>query len=234
MKKATATIRGDVAQTRRPSLSQRRRTSGPVCFPRGRWRGLTLAELLVVLAILAVVGGLVIPAAGRYVGQSREDVTRQSLFRLRDTIVQTYWQDSDRLLPGPLDLAGPPAREDHPQLRYLFVNPATEDASVTYDPAYRRGWRGPYLIGLPGAHYTVVPAAGFSQLYGLTGDPAVPDAWGRPIVIQNPGRLLDGRRDVRLVSAGPDGILTIPPAKATALLTELDQGDDVWLAFEVR
>jgi len=197
-------------------------------------RGLTLAELLIVLAILAVVAGLVLPAVGRYVGQSRDDVTRQSLLRLRDVIAQTYWEDSGRALPRPADLVGPPPRENHPQLRYLFINPATEDAQVTYDPAYRRGWRGPYVVELPGAQYTVDAAAGFSRPYGETGDPAVPDGWGRPVVLQRPGVLLDGRQDVRLVSAGPDGILTIPPSKATALLSDTDKGDDVWLSFEVR
>ena len=201
-----------------------------------RRRGLTLAELLVVIAILATVGTLVLPAVGNYLADSRGDVTRQSLTQLRDTIAETYWQDSAGQLPqrDPTVPPVPSGRLMSPQLRYLFVNPHTEDATVTYDPAYRRGWRGPYLVDRNGPAYTVNNTAGFTNLYGENGDPVVLDGWGRPIAIQNPGLLPDGRQDVRLVSAGPDGIVNLPPTKATAALTAADIGDDLWVSFEVR
>ena len=192
-------------------------------------RGLTLGELVIVLAILSVVGTLALPAIGRHVAATREDVTRQSLLRLRDLIANTYWDDMASLpRPGAAGLAA--GRQDHPQVRYLFVNPSSVPESTVpdYDPAYCRGWRGPYLLH-PGGNFPA-PDTNFPDYYGEEADPAVLDGWGNPIVIQNPG----GTYDVRLVSAGPDGILTIPPSKLTAALTDTDKGDDVWIAFEVR
>ena len=158
--------------------------------------------------------------------------TGPQAMRLRDVIAETYWQDSYAQLPRPNPSLAP-ARANAPQLRYLFVNPLTEDATITYDPACRRGWRGPYLSNPP-VRYLLTPEAGFTNLYGENGDPVLPDGWGRPLVLQYAGLLPGSRLDVRLVSAGPDGVLTLPPGKPTALLTAADLGDDVWLSFEVR
>ena len=140
-----------------------------------------------------------------------------------------------------------------PQLRYLFINPLTEntlttadpgstDTTVTYDPAYRLGWRGPYLVANNLSVYTINTATGFLEQYGENGDPAVMDGWGNPIVIQCPSLLpggqltADGSLDVRLVSAGPNGIVEINPAASTAALLSGSSptGDDVWISFEVR
>jgi prepilin-type N-terminal cleavage/methylation domain-containing protein len=196
-------------------------------------RGLTLVELLLVLTVISILATLVLPAVGNFLGQSRADVTRASLARTRDAIAETYWSDNRCTLPRPgLPLQG--NRQNSPQIRYLFVNPQTEDATTTFDPVARLGWRGPYLVDRNDACYAVNAAAGFSPQFGENGDPAVLDGWGRPIVLQNPGLLADGRQDVRLVSAAPDGIQNISPAKATAALTAADVGDDVFVSFEVR
>jgi prepilin-type N-terminal cleavage/methylation domain-containing protein len=201
-------------------------------------RGLTLTELVVVLAILAALGSLLLPAVGHFVNDSRSDVTRASLARLRD-VIGLYWNDNQQL-PQPNPRISP-SRIDAPQVRYLFVNPATEDATVTFNPVYKLGWRGPYVVANNGSVYTI-NAAGFSEQYGETGDPAVLDGWGNPIVIQNPltslpgGLLPDGSLDVRLVSAGPNGIVHIDPTVSTAALLNGSSpvGDDVWISFELR
>jgi prepilin-type N-terminal cleavage/methylation domain-containing protein len=210
---------------------------GVLLWGRGGARhGLTLAELVIVLAILAMLSAMVVPMAGNCVADSRNGVTRQNLTRLRDMIAETYWQDNDRRLPQ-RDTTVPPVpsgRTNTPQLRYLFVNPHTEDATVQYDPVYRRGWRGPYLVDRGRATYTISTDVGFLESYGENGDPTVLDGWGRPIVLQNPGALPDGRQDVRLVSAGPDGVVNIAPDKLTADLSTQDIGDDVWVSFGVR
>ena len=168
----------------------------------------------------------------------RGDVTRQSLTRLRNVIAQTYWQDANRTLPQrnvnvtPV----PTGRMTTPQLRYLFINSLTENTTVTYNPAYRLGWRGPYLVANTGSVYAINTATGFVEQYGENGDPAVMDGWGNPIVIQNPGLTPDGGLDVRLVSAGPNGKVDIDPTISTAALlaTPSLAGDDVWISFELR
>ncbi len=197
-------------------------------------RGLTLLELVVVLVILAALAGLAVPLIGQLAGDSRADVTRQSLVEIRNVIANMYWDDMGKRLPRPGTAGLGGGRRDHPQMRYLFLNPDAnpEDTVRTYDPAYRLGWRGPYLMN-PGGRFPV-PNGNFTDSYGLEGDPAVLDGWGKPIVIQNPGMTGDGSQDVRLVSAGLNGILTIPPDKASDSLSDAEKGDDVWLSFEVR
>lgn len=195
--------------------------------------GLTLLELVVVLIILMALASLVVPLVGNLLGDSRRDVTRESLVEMRNVIANTYWDDMGKTLPRPGAAGLAAGRRDHPQVRYLFINPhrSPEDTVRDYDPAYRLGWRGPYLMN-PGFRFPL-PNANFTDYYGQEGDPAVIDGWGNPIVIQNPG-LVGPAQDVRVVSAGPNGILNIPRDKSTALLTDTDKGDDVWLAFEVR
>ena len=65
---------------------------------------------------------------------------------------------------------------------------------------------------------------GFATTFGTTGDPAMLDAWGSPIIIQWPTGDTTGTY-VRLVSAGPNG-------KIDTALTDLpasSRGDDVVL-----
>lgn len=204
-------------------------TVDPSSGPR---RGLTLAELLVVMAVLTALAGLVLPAVGHYMAESRDTITRQSLTRLRDVVGGVYWSDK-QTLPRP-DATVSAGRATHPQVRYLLVNPLTEDATLGYDPVYRRGWRGPYLVHQQNATYTIDSSLGFTNLYGETGDPTVLDGWGRPLVIQHPGEVTAGLEDVRIVSAGPDGVLNIPPATLSRDLTTTDIGDDLWVTLEVR
>ena len=195
-------------------------------------RGLTLLELVVVLVILVVLATLAVPLVGGMAEDSRHDVTRQSLIEVRNVIVNTYWGDMGQL-PQPDPVAKQPSnRRVHPQLRYLFINPLREDTVRNYDPAYRRGWRGPYLMNVGSKFGMHDPS--YLEHYGLANDPAVLDAWGRPIVIQNPGNTVNGTHDVRLVSAGANGTVNIPHSTLTANLTDTDKGDDVWIAFEVR
>ena len=217
-------------------------------------RGLTFLELAIVLAVLSVLATLVLPAVGNFLGESRSDVTRQSLTRLRDVIAQTYWQDRVQKTNGCWQSAVPQPNPSvstgrllFPQLAFLFWNPNTNpnvanpDTTPDFDPACRCGWRGPYLVANNGAIYLFNPATsaatGFTEQYGESGDPTVLDGWGNPIVIQNPG--IDpntGAQDVRLVSAGPDGVLTMSSTISTAtyLATPSLAGDDVYVSFEVR
>lgn len=172
--------------------------------------------------------------------------TKVSLQRLREVIMGTpeqpgYWQDMylmdvSRPFPQPsLALTFIPPRQDHPQLRYLVVNPFTETGTKQYDPNTRRGWRGPY-IAFPGGSYLVNTATAFINVYGETGDPALLDGWGHPIVIQEPtvGTPEEQLRYTRLVSAGPNGILDTPATELMpADLGKAECADDLVVFLRV-
>jgi type II secretory pathway pseudopilin PulG len=202
-------------------------------------RGLTLLELLVVLLILIALATIVVPTIGTFGRKSQQVATRENLLRLQELLNDRYWADMDEL-PRP-DLAVSPTRLNHPQMRYLFVNPDTEDSGPTPGATLlsERRWNGPY-VKHSGARYQLDAAKGFVAAYGVgdtagppvvPGDPAILDAWGRPIVLQEPD--VDGgieltdeeRRHTRLVSAGPNGVIDTP---LTVLMpTSVERGDDI-------
>ncbi len=213
--KASARVTGNAAMKKRP--------------------GLTLMELLVVIVVVLVLAGIAIPlfsgafqmtvgkdANGTAITKSPQQVaTESTMERLRDIIAGTperpgYWTD---LLASGTDPTPTPLT-----LKDLFVvNPALPVRLQQFDPNTRRGWRGPYLLSAPGK-YAVSVANGFTTTYGQPGEATVPDAWGRPIVIQWPTGDPTGRY-VRLVSAGVNGTLDTP-------LTDLPattRGDDIVL-----
>lgn len=219
-------------------------------------RGLTLLELLIVLTILVALGTLIVPTMGYLGRRSQTLAARENLYRLQDLIVNRYWADMGELPRPAVDETGAvleTGREDHPQLRYLFVNP--DRAADTNDPfIYQksvnmlsgRTWQGPYLSHT-GARYTVTDESldgsgtGFTDRYGLDDDPAVLDAWGRPIVLQVPDEnatdMPNGngeftpeqirRLHARLVSAGPNGRIETPIDRL--MPTEAERGDDIVL-----
>lgn len=188
--------------------------------------GLTLLELLIVLVVIAVLAGLVVPILTHHGDRSRTTATEASLSELRDVITQ-YWRDFDKSLPQ--------SGGSSPQTLYLFVNPdtygdgnpATTDQDQTYDPHYKLGWRGPYVSQATGT-YSESIADGFDSTYGTDGEPALIDAWGQPIVIQLPTPTTPGLTIVRLLSAGPNGILD------TSYTAAETQGDDIDVTFELR
>lgn len=218
--------------------------------------GLTLLELLVVLVILLALGTLLVPTLGWVGNQSQQIATRESMIRLREMLVNQYIPQMGEL-PRPraeLTTGGSATRQNHPQLVYLFVNPDYHENGIDGDDwtgpetyLSGRSWQGPYPLH-SGMEYFVrdtdtdlATGNNFTNRYGLgnettrVGDPTVIDAWGNPIVIQEPNaNLVSGgsateieRRHTRLVSAGRDGILTTPPD--VLMPTAAERGDDVVL-----
>lgn len=164
-----------------------------------RRHGLSLAELMVVLLILVLLAGMIVPMISRTSEDAQRQTTEANLVQLRDVIMNGYRPDLGSWpRPGSIGLGN--GRQNHPQLRYLFVNPANETAAQTYDPVHRLGWKGPYLLSTTGS-YALNLALGFTNDYGENGDPTVLDGWGRPIVMRN----ISG--EWFLVSAGLDGSL---------------------------
>lgn len=180
-------------------------------------KAMTLAELVVVLLILAALGGILVPLCSGNMETAAANATRASLAAIRDAMLQ-YWQDThDVELDGVTTTAAEAGRFD---IAWLFSNPVTGDQTVQFDPNVRTGWNGPYLAGASGDVAT-------------WGSGTMLDGWNREITVQyvNPGSSL---RDVRIVSPGPDGVIDLPPATATASLTSADIGDDVYVAVTLR
>jgi type II secretory pathway pseudopilin PulG len=204
--------------------------------------GLTLLELLVVLLVLAALGGLVVPSLGGTREEACLQATRSTLARVAQAIdgpggyqaAMRYARDDDGVpyggatglpWPGASELF---ARSNAPQLHYLFHAPLTAALQpLGYDPTTQIGWRGPWLEPASSIAYGIDNLTGFTRVYGLQGDLAPADGWGRPVVLQCPGNDPAQAGDARLVSAGPDGKLDTPLGVATP--TSAQKHDDVVL-----
>lgn len=182
----------------------------------------TLIELVMVLVIIGTLAGLVVTQVGGSVERAESDST-QSVMRTVHEAIDGYINDNgDILMPNPVmkELA----RQNAPQLRYLFINPDTETPEPTYDPHMAMGWRGPYIkTNLNQIYLTDAEAAsrdaaersGFTGEYGLNDDPSVLDGWANPLVIHYEDvTYVSGGPVWRvhyLTSAGPDGALETSP-----------------------
>jgi prepilin-type N-terminal cleavage/methylation domain-containing protein len=191
-------------------------------MPDGRRRGLTLLELILVVAVLAVLAGTVVPLLHDSMETAQDSGVRAGLTQLRDAVMG---RGDDPGFHGDL-------RRLPTTLAELWVNPDTDPGPgvapkyPAYDITTRVGWHGPYLRQ-PSGSYAVNLPAGFTLDYGAPGDPAVLDSWGRPIVLQRPTVGTAAERELysRLVSAGFDGILQTPAG--VLYPTAAERGDDV-------
>ena len=177
----------------------------------------TLVELVVVLSILVAMAGIVTPLLSGTVDRANETVTARSLTVVRDAL-QEYWNDTKCV---PLDGLTTVATEaDRFSVIWLFRNPVTDDQTFGFDIETRIGWRGPYLSSSTGDQVAL-------------GEPALIDAWNELLTIQDVSPL-STVRDVRIVSAGPNRMVDIPPTTPTIALTQTDVGDDIYVALTLR
>lgn len=180
--------------------------------------GLSLLELVIVLAVLVLLAALLVPMVGSTVQEAELDVTYATMTHIRDAIMGSptnpaYFPDLKGLtIPG-RDPDGVPRT-----LLDLFMAPV---GAPLFDPQTRRGWRGPY-ISQTSANSTGV----------------IEDAYQfrRPIILQWPDAssgipASQWQQYVRLVSYGADGQPS--PALATTwappVANPLVFGDDVVL-----
>ncbi len=205
--------------------------SAPVWRPLSRRRGLTLLELAVVVAILAVLVSLLVMNIGGVRENAEKTAVRATLNTAREAFMGSA--------------AGPGLVADLKHIPgFLAVNLTLQDllmqgAHPGYDAVAQRGWRGPYLANVQPVRNTNANRNGqfpdaterryegdatFQERgfygpagevwYGTVNDPAAADPWGNPIVLQIPpasafSTPTDAKRFryARLVSAGPDGVL---------------------------
>ncbi|HYV34904.1 MAG TPA: hypothetical protein VE988_04315 [Gemmataceae bacterium] len=181
----------------------------------GRKRaGLTLMELVVVIAILVAMAGIVVPLLSSSTRDAGSTTTVASMQGLKNAIL-AYSLDMKGV---PVAFGSQSNTTGVPQsLKDLLVQPAGyQGANVAYDPVTRRGWRGPYLSSMGGKfNYNAalgrVVDASFNDTFNASpngrqeNDPTPLDGWGFPIVLQWPetAATLEVRSgQVRLVSGG--------------------------------
>lgn len=179
--------------------------------------GLTLVELVVVLAVIAALAGVLTPVYTGVVADANERATTASLYRIGESTAR-YWSDAKLV---PLDGISTTAIESERfEMQWLFFNPVSNDRVQDFDPYTKIGWRGPYLLASTG-----------DPDISLT--PFMVDAWNNTIVMQDVDSTATVR-DVRIVSAGPDGVVDIPSSTATVDLTINDIGDDIYVALSLH
>ncbi|MEM1083159.1 MAG: hypothetical protein AAGI48_03485 [Verrucomicrobiota bacterium] len=205
-----------------PSPRARHRI-GRFSFDLLRSRGLTLIELLVVLIILIGIAGILVTtltSGARITGAD-------GIQRTDNEIVTVATMESVReaMIGNAVGVSG--YRQDVGQLpSRLAALVQNVDGESVYDPAIKRGWRGPYIVdnGSRYENYVDVASDNFDDddgfPYGAVGDAVILDGWGKPLLLQEPTSDF-----ARIVSAGENRVLETDPA--TAL--DANRGDDLVL-----
>jgi prepilin-type N-terminal cleavage/methylation domain-containing protein len=203
-------------------------------------RGFSLMELVVVVAILAIIASLALPLLGSASENAKETAAKATMGAIREAIL------GSPTIPGYLaDMKYVPGFKPAQLKIHDLMDPSRHPHFTNFDPIAERGWRGPYLHNTQPVSNTDKARAGrfpaaferrfvgdrtflnrnffqdsSTSVYGSADDEAVADPWGNPIVIQIPN---DDFLYARLVSAGKNGKLDTPPN----VLTVSNRGDDL-------
>ncbi|RMH37657.1 MAG: prepilin-type N-terminal cleavage/methylation domain-containing protein [Nitrospirae bacterium] len=152
--------------------SKRSRVSADRCLVAlGTSKGLTLLEMLVVVAVMAIIAGGIVLALGRVQDDATLQIARNELVTIKDAILR-FKQDTGYLpKQGPFDLEPPnqcttsnngavpigslpvPSKEwfcSPANFIQLYEQPQLNSSHplaflAQWNPDTRRGWRGPYL-----------------------------------------------------------------------------------------
>lgn len=157
-------------------------------------RGLTLFELGVTLAVMAVLASVVISNLGTVAVSIEPTATQASLVEIRDGFLR-YWQDvkhtprmRDAIQQSQVD---PNVLLGFIQPRLLIENPDLDfdgvgDFYPAFDPVSRIGWQGPYFANVP-TLYRYTHENNSALDFNFTDDPSFlpgyatdSDPYGRP------------------------------------------------------
>ena len=89
----------------------------------GRRRGFTLIELMIVMAIVAILVSIAVPIYNRSITRAKESVLRNNLFTMR-TVIDEYTYDKQKAPQTLQDLVG------EGYLRQIPVDPMTGSSST--------------------------------------------------------------------------------------------------------
>lgn len=100
--------------------------------------GFTMLELVVVVAILAIIASAAIMSFGNTASDAQEQTARFSMKQIAGAI-EAYYEDNKN---NPAALT-PPSRQSPADLAFLFNQ--TDASAADWSADYRQGWRGPYI-----------------------------------------------------------------------------------------
>jgi len=95
-------------------------------------QGFTLLELLVVVAVMAIISGMGLMRYGNVRSDNEEKATRVEMAQLRQAIIR-YFNDQNTY------------SEDTANIRSPADIDFLTNLSYSWDVDYRKGWRGPYI-----------------------------------------------------------------------------------------
>ena len=177
-------------------------------------KAFTIAEMIVVLCLLAALATLTLPIMSGTLSVAASATTQSTLREVANATCH-YWSDCKTLnLDGIATVADETTRF---QMRWLFRNPQNDSSVSSFNLNSAIGWNGPDLMCSTGS-----PVA--------FGDVTIIDAWNHAVVMQDVNSAAT-RRDVRIVSPGPNGVINIPGGVATSALNASDVGDDLYVAL---
>jgi type II secretion system protein G len=169
-----------------------------------RARGFTLIEVIIAVAIVAIMAGAIAPVAFRQVARARHDATQQELGRIRAAL-EDYYEDTGAF----------PAEADG--LGALVADPGVA------------GWQGPYLgSGASGDPLRAVRSDAFGENYVYDLAPSVTGA-AVDLIVASPGinKRLELRRTGTWNLTAADTLDDIFVVLATAPLDRAKRRDTV-------
>lgn len=164
----------------------------------------TMVELLVALAVLAVLAGVAVPVTMQQLGKAKRQSTRSEMDHVAEAI-RAYAADRGYDPKSPRWGRFPPEVKGKGKYATILGPDLEVDASgAGWHPVLRKGWNGPYIT----SERTRTDADGKGAALDVAAYQV--DGWGRYYIYRNRNgsgsavKKSDAERVVTLTSGGPD------------------------------